>query len=386
MMGQWIAMSMQQVTQTFLVYYLTGSPAILGTTALATGVPQILLLLFGGAWADRFQKKRLLQFGQIGGSLSALIILAALLTGYMSKDNPACWWLIILTSVISGICNGVALPARQAMIPELVPPEKVMNAVALNSIGQNSLALVGPTVAGFLIAGLGFTWVYFFMAVFYMVAVVMNNFIPPVQVKVQIRRNTLKDVVEGVKYVYSNKLIFAIVAFNLLCIVTSMPRGQLMPIFATDILHVGASGQGILQSAGAVGSVLAALVYASLPPRRRGLMMLIAGINLGLALAVFSFSHNYALSIFMMVMCGIGQTGHSNMATIMVQGLTDKEHLGRTMSILQMGSASANLGTFVIGVIAEFAGAPWTMAVMGMILFFSAVSCMIFLSSIRKLD
>jgi MFS family permease len=386
MLGQWTAMSMQQVTQTYLVYYLTGSAAILGTTALATGIPQILLLLFGGALADRFQKKRLLQFGQVGGSLSALIILVSLLTGYMSKGHPGCWWLIILTSVISGICNGMALPARQAMIPELVKPEKVMNAVALNSIGQNSLQLIGPTIAGFMISGLGFTWVYLSMSVLYAIAVVVTNFLPAVLIAARVGRNTFRDVVEGVKYVANNKIIFAIIAFNLLCIVTSMPRGQLMPIFAIDILHVGASGQGILQSAGAVGSVLAALFFASLAPRKRGLIMLFAGIDLGIALTIFAFSHNYALSIGMMVLCGIGQTGHSNMATIMVQGLADKEHLGRAISILQMGSASANLGTFVIGVIAEFAGASWTMGVMGMILFASAVSCMIFLGSLRKLE
>jgi MFS family permease len=135
MLGQWIALSGQQVAQTFLVYYLTGSPAILGTTALAQGLPQLILLLFGGAFADRFQKKRLLQFGQLGGGLTALIILVGLMTGYLSKDNPGCWWLLILTSVISGICYGMALPARQAMITEIVSPEKLMNAVGLSTMG-----------------------------------------------------------------------------------------------------------------------------------------------------------------------------------------------------------------------------------------------------------
>ena len=136
MLGQWIAASMSQVTQTFLVYALTGSAAILGATALATGLPLVILLLFGGAFADRFSRKRLLQFGQIGGSLSALLILITLMTGYLSKANPGSWWLVIFTSVITGISNGMAFPARQAMIGEIVAGDQLMNAVALASMGN----------------------------------------------------------------------------------------------------------------------------------------------------------------------------------------------------------------------------------------------------------
>jgi MFS family permease len=386
MLGQWIALSGQQVAQTFLVYYLTGSPAILGTTALAQGLPQLILLLFGGAFADRFQKKRLLQFGQLGGGLTALIILVGLMTGYLSKDNPGCWWLLILTSVISGICYGMALPARQAMITEIVSPEKLMNAVGLSTMGQNVCTLVGPTMAGFLIAGFGFKWVYLAMAVLYFVAVALTNFLPATRTIIRKGSNTFRDVIEGLRYVGRNKTILAVVVFNLLCIFLSMPRLQLMPIFAIDILHVGAGGQGILQSVGAIGSLIAAGAYASLPPRNRGKMMILAGLALGLALTVFAFSHSYALSIAMMVLMGMGQVGHSNMGTVLVQSLAEKEYLGRSMSILLMGQASANLGTFFVGVIAEFAGAPWTLGVLGMILFSAAASSLIFLTRLRKLD
>ena len=281
MLGQWIALSGQQVAQTFLVYYLTGSPAILGTTALAQGLPQMILLLFGGAFADRFQKKRLLQFGQLGGGLTALIILVGLMTGYLSKDNPGCWWLLILTSVISGICNAMALPARQAMIAEIVSPEKMMNAVGLSTMGQNVCTLLGPTMAGFMIAGLGFKWVYLAMAVLYFVAVVLTNFLPATRTVIRKGSNTFRDVVEGLRYVGHNKTILAVVVFNLLCIFLSMPRLQLMPIFAIDILHVGAGGQGILQSVGAIGSLIAAGAYASLPPHNRGKMMILAGLRPG---------------------------------------------------------------------------------------------------------
>jgi len=386
MLGQWIALSMQQVTQTFLVYYLTGSAAILGTTALATGLPQFILLLFGGAFADRFQKKRLLQFGQLGGSISALLILIALLTGYLNKGNPGCWWLLIVTSVIAGICNGLAFPARQAMIAEIVSQPQLMNAVSLTSIGQNVCALAGPSIAGLLIAGVGFTWVYLAMFVLYIIAVILTNFLPATRTMVKGGSNALKDVIEGLRYVGRTRIILMVVVFNLFCIFLSMPRVQLMPIFAIDILHVGARGQGILQSVGAFGSLIASTIYATSPPKNRGLMMLLSGLTLGLALMVFAFSRSYALSLAMVVLLGIGQNGHSVMGTILIQSLADKEHLGRAMSILQMGSASASLGTFFVGIIAEFAGAQWTVAVMGCVLSIAAISSLLFLTRLRNLD
>jgi predicted MFS family arabinose efflux permease len=161
---------------------------------------------------------------------------------------------------------------------------------------------------------------------------------------------------------------------------------QLMPIFAVDILKVGASGQGILQSVCAIGSLSAALVYASLPSKKRGVMMLLAGLTLGVALTVFAFSRSYFLSIMMMIFLGIGQSGHWVMGTILVQTLSDQEYVGRTMSVLLMCAATANLGTFFIGIFAQFVGAPLAVGSLGLTLVLVATASIIFLPRIRKLD
>jgi MFS family permease len=387
MFGQWLSISMQIVSQTFLVYYLTDSAAILGLTALATGLPQFTLLLFGGAFADRFQKKRLLQFSQLGQGVSAFIVLFALMTGYLSKSNPGCWWVLIVTSVLSGIFNGLSLPVRQAILPEIVGRERLMNAVALSSLGQNMCTLIGPSIAGFLIAGVGFEWVYAVMVGLYLIAVVLTNFLPATgTTNLSHAHNTFEDVTEGLKYVFNNRTILLIILFNLVCYVVAIPRLQVMPIFAIDILHVGAQGQGILQSLCAAGSLIAALAYATLPPKNRGLLMLLAGLILGLSITVFAFSRSYALSIVTVIIIGIGQTGHGSMAAILVQHMADKEHLGRTLSILQMCNAFAGLGTFFVGIIIQFAGAPWTIGVLGLILVLTAVSSLLFIPALRKLD
>jgi MFS family permease len=386
MLGQWLSASMQSVSQSFLVYYLTGSAAILGFTALAGALPQLMLLLFGGALADRVQKKKLLQLSQAGECMSALIILVALATGYLSKDHAGTWWILIMTSIFSGIFNGLALPARQAMIPELVKSEQVMNAVSLGSMGQGLCTLVGPAIAGFLIGGIGYMAVYGSMVGLYLTAIILTNALPATNIIAARGRTALADIKDGLKYIKGNREILFVIIFNLICWTIAMPRAQLMPIFAVDILKVGASGQGILQSVGAVGSIIASLFYASLGRKKRGTIMLLAGLDLGLALTVFAFSHSYALSMAMMVLIGIGQTGHIVMGTILLQDLSDRDHVGRVMSILLMCGATANLGTFFVGVATQFVGAQAAISALGIFLTCTALFCLIFLRWIRKLD
>ena len=201
MMGQWIAANMQGVTQSFLVYYLTDSAAILGTTALATALPQLILLHFGGALADRVQKKRLLQLSQLGECFSAVIILIVLTTGYLSKSHPGTWWILIMTSVFSGIFNGLAMPARQAMINELVNKELLMNAVSLSSVGQGLCTLIGPAIAGFLIAGVGYKVVYATMVGLYVIAIILTNLLPVTGIISSRGHTAIADIKEGLQYI-----------------------------------------------------------------------------------------------------------------------------------------------------------------------------------------
>jgi MFS family permease len=385
-LGQWLATSMQGVVQSFLVYYLTNSAAILGTVALASGLPQLILLLFGGAFADRFQKKRLLQLGQIGGLLSALIILIALVTGFLSKEHSGTWLILVFTSAFSGICNGMAFPARQAMINELVPREKLMNAVSLSTAAVNVSSLIGPAIAGFLISGINYESVYTTIVLLFIIAIIMANFLPAASTKQSQGRTALADVRQGLKYIAGNRLLLFIIIFNMFCYFGAMPRIQLLPIFTVDILKVGASGQGIIQSATAVGALVISLLLASLPSRKRGLSMLMFGLMLGLATIVFAFSRSYLLSIVMAMFLGASQTGHYSLGTILLQDLSASEYIGRTMSLLLMCQAIAFLGTFFMGVIAEFAGVEATVGGMGILLILGTVVSLLFLPWIRNLD
>jgi MFS transporter, DHA1 family, staphyloferrin A biosynthesis exporter len=388
MMGQWGAVNMQMVTNALLIYRLSGSAAILGVMSLANAVPTLLLSLFCGALADRFKKKRLIQLGQAASALVSLSVAVALKTGYMSTQHPGSWWVLIATSAFQGIFNAVMMPARQAMIPSLVSKEQVMNAVSINSMGQSVFQLVAPAVAGFLIDAINFESVYYIMTVLFVTAIVLTNFIPSTAgVASGLHTgNPFADVVEGIKYMLGKPTILLILAFTMAGILLGEPLRTMLAIFTDDILKVGATGLGILQSVAGAGALVVSIFLASLPNKKRGIIMMVAGTCYGLAILIFAFSRLWPLSIGMMVCFGIARTTHIISTTTMLQTNTDEQYLGRVMSILAMNMGISSFGTFLCGVFTETVGVQWAVGGFGMCLALLFGLGLLFMPKLRKLD
>jgi MFS family permease len=386
MLGQWGSMNMQQVTRSLLIYRLTGSAAILGLMALATAVPMLLLSLFGGVIADRVQKKHIIQIGQVASAVVALSVAVALTTGYLSPEHAGSWWVLMVNSVLQGTIMALMMPARQAIIPEIVGGGQVMNAVALNSLGMNTLRLVAPALAGFLIDAFDFEAVFYTMTGLYLVAVVFTGFIPATGTTAVRGGGALLDIKEGLKYMWGKTTILLILAFTLVVIVLSMPYQMMMPIFADDILKVGATGMGVLMSVSGVGAMAGSLAIASLPNKRRGLMLLASSLVLGLALAGFSFSRSWPLSLSLMVFIGLGQAGRQTLGSTLLQSYSDPEYLGRVMSINMMDMGLSSLGTFLAGILAEGIGAEWAIGGFAMVLVLLSIITLLFVPRIRRLD
>lgn len=386
MMGQWGSMNMQMVTRSLLVYRLTGSAAILGLLALAQALPMILLSLYGGAIADRVQKKHIIQAGQAASAVVALGIAVALTTGYLSPEHAGSWWLLIASAVLQGTIMALMMPARQAIIPEIVGEGQVMNAVALNSLGMNTLRLVAPAVAGFLIDTFDFASVFYAMTGLYVGAVVFTGFIPSTGTTSLGGSGALGDIKEGLKYIWCKPTVLLILVFVLVAILLSMPYVLMMPIFADDILKVGATGMGVLMSVSAVGALIGSLVVASLPDRRRGAMLLVSTLVLGVGLVGFSLSRSWPLSLGLMVIVGLGQTGRQTLGTTLLQSYTDAEYLGRVMSINMMDVGLSSLGTFFTGLLAESIGAQWAVGGFAMVLVLLSILAIAFVARIRRLE
>jgi MFS family permease len=386
MLGVWGSMNMQQVARSLLIYRLSGSALILGFMSLANAIPTLILSLYGGALADRMSKKRVIQIGQGASALVALSVAIALTTGYMSPERAGSWWLLILNGFLQSTIQALMMPSRQAIIPELVGEDRLMNALALNSMGMNTLRLTAPAIAGFLIDLVGFETVFYTMTGLYIYSILITSFLPESTKKFNIRRNALSDINEGIRYMWTNKTLLLVLGFTLILVVLSMPYQLMLPIFADDILKVGATGMGVLQSIAGAGAMVGSLILASLPNKRRGVLLLSCGLLLGIVLAFFAFSKSYALSMVMMVFIGLGTSGRQTLGSTLLQTYSDTEHLGRVMSVNMMDMGISSLGTFLVSVLTESIGVQWSIGGFAMALAVLSIIFLLFIPRMRKLN
>jgi MFS family permease len=386
MLGQMGAMNMQMMARSFLVYYLTGSYVALGVMALANSVPMLLFSLFGGVIADRIEKKTVLLWGQVASAVVSLVIAILLAMDLMTPDIPNSWWILIGASLVQGVIMGLMMPARQAIIPEIVGEEHLMNALSLNTMGMNSLRLFAPAIAGFMIAGFGYEMVYYTMTALYVVAVIFIALMPKTGTMKLESRGAIGDVVQGLQYVRNQRIILMILALTLVMVLLSMPYMFLMPIFAIDILNVGESGGGLLMSISGIGAIAGSLVLASLPNKKRGLLFLCSGIVLGIALTGFSFSSLWWSSVAMIIFVGVGQTGRMTLANTLLQYYVKDEYRGRVMSLYMMEFGLTSFGVFFTTLIAEQVGVQMAVGSLAIALVICSILFLVFVPSIRKLD
>lgn len=385
--GQWTAMSMQMMVRSLLVYRLTGSGTMIGMLALVQVVPQLLMSLFSGALADRIEKRSLLIISQLVTGVIAFCLAVSLSTGYLNADDSSSWWVLFLTAVGQGAVMGMMMPVRIAIIPEIVGEERVMNAVSLTTVGQTMFQLVGPTLAGFLISNYDFSLVYFVITGTYVLSTFFTFLLPHTRkTTAGGESNTFKDVVEGFRYVRKETVFLLIVIFSMCHMVSGMPYQQLTAVFTEDILKVGEVGLGVLITVSGVGAAISSLIIASLPNRKRGILLLFSGIVMGIPLIVFSFSKWYGLSLAMMPFIGMGPVMHGALTGALIQNYADPGYRGRVQSLTALGASVASFGTFIAGILVDTVGVQW--AVGSMAIFLSAVSMgfYIFFPKLRKLE
>jgi MFS family permease len=386
-LAHFAAMSMQIVTNPYLIYHLTESKALLGTMSLVGAAPMIAISVFGGAFADRLRKKSILITGMTCFSLVSLGIGFALSTGSLNSQNHDSWWILVIASIIQGIIMGMMMPALQAIIPEIVNREQLMNAIAMNTMGMNVLNLMAPAIAGFII---GDTWnfeaVYFTMSVLYFVAMLFILFIPARSKITATGNNILADIKQGFRYIRRDSAILLILVFTLVVVVLSMPYQQLLPIFVDDILKVGAPGLGLLMSVSGAGALIGSLFLAAMPNKKRGILLLGSGILAGISLAVFSFSRLMGLSMVVIFFIGLSQTFRQTIGSALLQGYTQDIYMGRVMSILNMQWGLMSVCTFVAGMLAEFFKVQWVLGSLAILLTVLSFAFIIFSPGIRKVE
>ena len=383
---QMAAMNMQMVTRSYLTYDVTDSASILGAMALAHAVPMTVLSLFGGVMADRMPKKYTLIVGLVGSAAVAMGMALALAFDYLSAERVSSWWVLIVASVVQGIIMGLMMPSRQSIIAEIVSVDQLMNAIALNTFGMNVLRFLMPALAGVIIDTYGYETVYYIMTGLYVISVVFIGFLPLTRARSRGDVSALADLKDGLRYVRREPTILLILGFTLVIIVLSRPYQFLLPVFTVDILKAGATEMGILMSVAGIGAMLGSLVLASIPGKKRGILLIISGLMLSLALASFSFSEKWILSLTLIAFVGLGDTGRVTLANTLVQYYVDDKYRGRVMSLLMMEFGIMSFGVFFAGLMTDAIGVQWSIGGLAILLCLVCIGALAFSQRLRKLE
>ena len=394
MVGQWAPMNMQMFARNWLLYRLTGSATILGAMSFANALPLLTLSLFGGVIADRVQKKYVLLIGQLSSAVVSLGIALPLTLGYLSPERTftftgiviPSWSLLVVASLLQGVIMALMMPSRQAILAEIVGEEELMNAVSLNTLGMNALRIFGPAGAGLLITAVGYDGVYYAMTALYLTSVIFIVFMPLTSTMTISGGGALADAKAGISYIRHDKTILLILAFTLCAVILSMPYMMLLPVIADRVLNVAEAQTGWLVSVSGVGAIIGSLILASLPNKKRGLMLLGSGLLLGLSLAGFSFSTFWYLSLGLIVLVGLGQTGRMTLGNTLLMYYVDDGYRGRVMSVYMMEFGLMSFGTFAAGVLTEKVGVQWALGGFALILTCLSFLALAFVPRLRKLD
>ena len=236
---------MQFLILGWLVLELTGSASQLGFVIFIYGIPNMMMLVFGGVFADRFDRRFLLIFSQT--FVTMLILLAAVLAGV---QLISIWHIYGITFLI-GVIQGINMPARMAIIPSLVNKEDLMNATALNMTVMNSGRIAGPAVAGWVIEVAGIGNALYFNAICYAFGVVFLVMISGLPSQPESpKRNIVSDFAEGVVFLFKTPAAYTVIGIGFAFGFFAAAHVQVLPAFAKEVLSTSASGAGLLISAG----------------------------------------------------------------------------------------------------------------------------------------
>lgn len=370
MVFQMGAMMMQMMTNGYLTYELTGSASLLGLVTAASALPALTVGLFGGVLADRLDKRRILQMGQ-GVSLFVALFIAVSIT-----TKTVGWQHLLVASFLQGGVMPLVMPARQALVPQLVGRDRMMNAIALNAMGMSLMTLAAPAAAGGIIAVIGVEGVYYLTAALLVGAIFFTGLLPAAPAMSGGRRGSgaiFADLGDGFRYVFANRVLLHLILLSLATILLGMPMMFLLPIFAKDVFHVGPQGLGGLMSAMGLGSLGGALVIASLGKvGGRGLALVASGIVAGAVLLGFSamahFAPAYWAALAFMAMMGIIQSGRMTLNSSLLMEYTDPQYQGRVVGLLTLTMSVMPFGALLATSATERLGAPMAVSVMALLL------------------
>ena len=372
---------MMILTQGWLIYDLTGSPLYLGYAGLATAIPAIVLNLFGGVLADRLDQRRIIALGDC--VTASLIFTIATLTLF-DLVQP---WHVLVNAFVWGAMQAFISPARQAIFPQLIDRKDLMNAVSLNSMVYQLTRVAAPATAGLLVAAMDASVAFYVAACGFLT---MALVVLTLRVEPRIRErpsSVLSDLGQGVSFIRDNFIFTFLIGMTFFNSLFGSAAIQLMPVFARDVLDVGASGLGLLLSAGAVGAITGVLIIGSLGSfERKGLIVVGGATIYGVALLLFASSTVFLLSLLAIAFVGMFHQIYMVAVQTTLQMRVPDELRGRVMGVYGMTYNLGPLGALQAGAMASAFSAPIAVAFGGVAIMSFALGVALFTREVRQLQ
>ena len=375
--GTW----MQNLALGWQILLITNSPFLLGLNGFLGTLPSLIFSLPGGAIADRLNRRKLMLTTQ--SSMAATALILALLTSFhVVKINE-----ILLISFLTGLASALNSPAYQALVPDLVPRDDLVNAIGLNSAQFNMSRALGPTLAGLALGTVGVAGCYYLNSLsFFALILALVILKLPTRVRGQ-EQNLFGAVLDGLRFINQHRLLIILLSVPTFLALFGLPFTVLMPIFARDLLHVGASGLGYLMAGAGLGAVMSALALASQrSAQRRGGFIVTSASLFSLSLLLLAHARTFWWSWVLLVALGASMVGALALTNTTLQMVSPPELRGRIMSFYVftlMGFAP--LGSLWVGHVAEHLGTRFALQLGGSVCLVYFVTVRLSLPRLRRI-
>ena len=366
LIGTW----MQSLGQGWLVLQLTNSAFLVALVSALGSLPVLLFSLPAGVYVDRANKHRVVMIAQV------LLLSLALVLGILVAAHRAQAWQVGLIAVLVGLVFAFEVPARQSLIVDLVGKDDLMNAIALNSSAFNASRVVGPAVAGFLISGVGLAACFLINAASYVAVIVgLARMRMPPYTRPPAEASHWERFREGARFAFGDRRVAALIVMTAILSVFGFPYVVLMPVFARDVLHVGARGLGFLTAAIGVGAMVSALGLAAFGPRlRKGKVIQWAGPTFALAVGGFALSRWFWLALLALAASGVAMVLENAVTNTLLQTLVPDALRGRVMGFWTFVFVGfAPIGALQVGFLAGRFGAPAAVAMGAAVCFVASI-------------
>ena len=352
------AMNMQTVAQGWLVYEMSSSALDLAWVSLAQTLPTIIFSLTGGVIADRFPKKPIIGFSPLINGIASLIM------GYIIMFGEVSFWDFIWVAFVNGTAMALSIPARTALIPEVVGEKLVFNAMAYNMTAWNLARILGPALAGFMIAKLaqgdtsssfGVGLVFLILSFLYFTAAITVIFIKhdgkPTPRK---RESAYDDLRAGIQYLFRTPVVTGLMILTSVSFLFGTTLNTLLPAFNSDVLSGGPDDLGLLLTGMGVGAIVGSLTMAQMGNlRHKGYWLISISGFWGLSLIWLAFTQNFLQAIFVIAVIGFLSTFTLSMNRSVLQLQAEPHMRGRVMSFDMMAHGLMPLGLIPIGYLSE---------------------------------